>query len=177
MPRPNSGTKHECPELLQEQSRFPRHSRHDPGQSRATCCWLLAADIAAVLLARWLGAGLWSLVNPLIGIRNQFDLWMSLALFLIVYAASDSISGFGLGPGRRWRIVLGGLLSRWFSQQRLSSLKRDGVYSRGVFLSSGLLQRCLPSSSRRRLPLLRGQVLVGNSRSHLERWKHRPARH
>ena len=40
-----------------------------------------------MLLARFLGASLWSLVNASIGIDNEFDLWMSLWLFLLVYAA------------------------------------------------------------------------------------------
>ncbi len=116
---------------------FPAMTQASPA---ATCCWLLAADIAAVLLARWLGAGLWSLVNPLIGIRNQFDLWMSLALFLIVYAASGLYSASGLGPVEELRrIVLGAALVSLVLTTAAFLSKADGVYSRGVFLSSGLL--------------------------------------
>jgi Undecaprenyl-phosphate galactose phosphotransferase WbaP len=106
----------------------------------ATCCCLFTADAAAVLLARWLGATLWSLVNPLIGHRNQFDLWMSLVLFLMVYAVFGLYSASGLGAVEELRrIVLGAALVSLVLTTAAFLSKTEGVYSRGVFLSSGLL--------------------------------------
>src|SRR5262245_55791298 len=85
--------------------RFPVISRAHPV---ATCLCLLVSDILAVLIARRLGAALWSLVNTSINTNNQFDLWMSLVLFLLVYASFGlySASGFG-GVEELRRIVTG----------------------------------------------------------------------
>jgi len=106
----------------------------------ATRLCLLAADIAAVLLARFLGASLWSLVNASIGIDNEFDLWMSLWLFLLVYAAFGLYSASGLGAVEELRrIVLGAALVSLVLTAAAFLSKAEGVYSRGVFLCSGLL--------------------------------------
>src|SRR6266436_7432173 len=72
--------------------RLPVVLRASPAATRLC---LLAADIAAVLLARFLGASLWSLVNASIGIDNEFDLWMSLALFLLVYGSMGLYAASG----------------------------------------------------------------------------------
>ena len=106
----------------------------------ATRLCLLAADIAAVLLARFLGASSWSLVNASIGIDNEFDLWMSLWLFLLVYAAFGLYSASGLGAVEELRrIVLGAALFSLVLTAAAFLSKAGGVYSRGVFLCSGLL--------------------------------------
>src|SRR6266700_2302512 len=106
----------------------------------ATRLCLLAADIAAVLLARFVGASLWSLVNASIGIDNEFDLWMSLWLFPLVYAAFGLYSASGLGAVEELRrIVLGAALVSLVLTAAAFLSKAGGGYSRGVFLSSGLL--------------------------------------
>ena len=106
----------------------------------ATQLCLLAADVMAVLLARYVGASLWSLVNPSIRIKNQFDLLMSLSLFLIVYAVFGLYSASGLGAVEELRrIVLGAALVSLVLTAAAFLAKTDAVYSRGVFLCSGLL--------------------------------------
>jgi Undecaprenyl-phosphate galactose phosphotransferase WbaP len=106
----------------------------------ATQLCMLAADIMAVLLARYLGANLWSLVNPSIRIKNQFDLLMSLSLFLIVYAVFGLYSASGLGAVEELRrIVLGAALVSLVLTSAAFLAKTDAVYSRGVFLCSGSL--------------------------------------
>src|SRR5690349_9177927 len=86
----------------------PVVARASPAATRAC---LLLADVVAVLLARALGAGIWSLVNASIGTDNLFDLWISLALFLVVYAAIGLYSASGLGAVEEMRrIVLGAAL-------------------------------------------------------------------
>jgi Undecaprenyl-phosphate galactose phosphotransferase WbaP len=106
----------------------------------ATRLCLLAADFTAILLARYLGAGLWSLVNASIGIDNQFDLWMSLGLFLLVYAAFGLYSASGLGAVEELRrIVMGAALVSLVLTAAAFLSKAEGVYSRGVFLCSGVL--------------------------------------
>src|SRR4051812_19724753 len=77
----------------------------------ATRLCLLAADVAAVLLARRLSAALWSLVNSSINTSNEFVLGMSLGLFLLIYAAFGLYAASGLGPVEELRrIVLGAAL-------------------------------------------------------------------
>ncbi len=106
----------------------------------ATRLCLLAADCAAILLARYLGAGLWSLVNASIGTDNQFDVWMSLGLFLLVYAAFGLYSASGLGAVEELRrIVMGAALVSLVLTAAAFLSKAEGVYSRGVFLCSGVL--------------------------------------
>jgi Undecaprenyl-phosphate galactose phosphotransferase WbaP len=118
-------------------ARLPVVMRASPA---ATQLCLLAADVMALLLARYLGASLWSLVNSSIRIDNQFDLWMSLSLFLIVYAAFGLYSASGLGVVEELRrIVLGAALVSLVLTAAAFLSKADAVYSRGVFLCSGLL--------------------------------------
>ena len=106
----------------------------------ATRLCLLAADFAAILLARYLGAGLWSLVNTSIGTDNQFDVWMSLGLFLLVYAALGLYAASGLGAVEELRrIVMGAALVSLVLTAAAFLSKAEGVYSRGVFLCSGVL--------------------------------------
>jgi Undecaprenyl-phosphate galactose phosphotransferase WbaP len=106
----------------------------------ATCLWLLAADAVAVLLARSLGAGLWSLVNASVGTDNQFDLGMSLGLFLLVYASFGLYSASSHGPVEELRrIVLGAALVSLVLTAAAFLSKAGGVYSRGVLLCSGAL--------------------------------------
>jgi Undecaprenyl-phosphate galactose phosphotransferase WbaP len=106
----------------------------------ATRACLLVSDIGAVLLARFLGANLWSLVNASIGTDNEFDLWMSLGLFLLVYAAFGLYSASGPGAVEELRrIVLGAALVSLVLTAAAFLSKAEGVYSRGVFLCSGLL--------------------------------------
>jgi Undecaprenyl-phosphate galactose phosphotransferase WbaP len=91
-----------------------------------------------------LGARLWSLVNASVGTDNEFDVWMSLALFLLVYAAFGLYSASGLGAVEELRrIVLGAALVSLVLTAAAFLSKADGVYSRGVFLSSGLLMALL----------------------------------
>jgi FlaA1/EpsC-like NDP-sugar epimerase len=94
----------------------------------------------AVLLARFLGASLWSLVNTNIGTDNEFDLWMSLGLFLLVWAACGLYSAAGQGAVEELRrIVLGAALVSLVLTASAFLSKAEGVYSRGVFLCSGVL--------------------------------------
>jgi FlaA1/EpsC-like NDP-sugar epimerase len=133
----------------------------------ATCCWLFASDVLAVLVARWLGSGLWKLVNPSIGNQNQFDLWMSLALFLMVYAVFGLYSASGLGAVEELRrIVLGAALVSLVLTAAAFLSKAGSVYSRGVLVSFGLLvallaplhraavRRCFAGKSWWRTPAL-----------------------
>src|SRR5579872_3330525 len=107
---------------------------------RATQGCLLFADVTAVLLARYLGTGIWSLVNASIGTDNEFDLWISLPLFLFVYAAFGLYSASGRGAVEELRrIVLGASLVSLVLTAAAFLSKAEGVYSRGVFLCSGLL--------------------------------------
>src|SRR6185295_5172406 len=76
-----------------------------------TRCCLLVTDILAILLARYFGAGLWRFVNSSIGADNEFDIWMSLVLSLLVYAIFGLYSASGLSPVEELRrIVLGAAL-------------------------------------------------------------------
>src|SRR5207249_1757666 len=105
VPRPREMSAPAVTTVISIPDRLPAVLRASPAATRAC---LLAADIAAVLLARFLGASLWSLVNASIGIDNEFDLWMSLWLFLLVYAAFGLYSASGLGAVEELRrIVLG----------------------------------------------------------------------
>jgi Undecaprenyl-phosphate galactose phosphotransferase WbaP len=116
---------------------LPAVMRANPAATRLC---LLAADCTAILLARYLGAGLWSLVNASVGTDNQFDVWMSLGLFLLVYAALGLYSASGLGAVEELRrIVMGAALVSLVLTAAAFLSKAEGVYSRGVFLCSGIL--------------------------------------
>jgi Undecaprenyl-phosphate galactose phosphotransferase WbaP len=124
-----------------------------PGFQRAspvaTRCCLLAADISVILLARRLGATLWSLVNSSIRTENEFDLWMSLGLFLLVYAGFGLYSAARLGAVEELRrIVLGAALVSLVLTAAAFLSKTEGVYSRGVFLCSGILVAVLAPLQR-----------------------------
>src|SRR5437867_2136549 len=109
----------------------------------ATRVCLLLADIAAVLLARFLGASLWSLVNASIGIDNEFDLWMSLWLFLLVYAAFGLYSASGLGAVEELRrIVLGAALVSLVLTAAAFLSKAGGVYSRAFSSAPAFWWHC-----------------------------------
>src|SRR5947207_15112102 len=115
--------------------RLPVVLRANPAATRLC---LLATDLAAVLLARRLGAALWSLVNTSIKTDNEFDLWMSIGLFLLIYAAFGLYSAPGLAPAEELRrIVLGAALVSLVLTAAAFLSKAGGVYSRGVLLSSG----------------------------------------
>ena len=93
-----------------------------------------------MLLARYLGAGLWRMVNASIGADNVFDLWISLALFLFVYASFGLYSPSGRGAVEELRrVILGAALVSLVLTAAAFLSKSEGVYSRGVFLCSGLL--------------------------------------
>src|SRR3984957_16785894 len=116
---------------------FPVVLRANPAATRFC---LLAADITAVLLARFLGARLWRLANASIGTENEFDLWIALALFIFVYAAFGLCSPSGRGAVEELRrIVLGAALVSLVLTAAAFLSKADGIYSRGVFLCSGFL--------------------------------------
>lgn len=121
--------------------RMPAVPRASPAATRLC---LLMADAAAVSLARFLGAGLWSVANVSIGAGNEFDPWMSLALFVLVYAAFGLYSASSVGAVEELRrIVLGAALVSLVLTAAAFLSKSDGVYSRGVFLCSGLLMALL----------------------------------
>src|SRR5262245_38101874 len=106
----------------------------------ATWLCLLASDILAVLIARRVGTALWSRVNTSISTGNQFDLVLSLALFLLVYASFGLYSASGVGAVEELRrIVTGAALVSLVLTAAAFLSKADGVYSRGVFLCTGLL--------------------------------------
>jgi Undecaprenyl-phosphate galactose phosphotransferase WbaP len=106
----------------------------------ATRCCLVVADLAALLLARRLGAALWSLVNTSIKTDNEFDLWISIGLFLLIYSAFGLYSAAGFGPVEELRrIILGAALVSLVLTAAAFLSKAEGIYSRGVLLSSGLL--------------------------------------
>jgi len=114
----------------------------------ATRLCLLAADIAAVVLARHLAASLWGLVNTSIKTDNEFDLWMSLGLFLLVYAAFGLYSAAGLGAVEEMRrLVLGAVLVSLVLTAAAFLSKADG-YSRGLLLCSLMLVAALAPVQR-----------------------------
>src|SRR5258708_44242 len=109
----------------------------------ATCLCLLVADAAAILLARSLGARLWSLVNASVGKDNEFDLWMSLTLFLLVYAAFGLYSASGLGAVEELRrIVLGAALVSLVLTAAAFLSKAGGVYSRAFSSAPAFWWHC-----------------------------------
>src|SRR4051794_38350873 len=74
----------------------------------ATRLCLLVTDASAILLARRLGAALWTLVNSSIKTENEFDLWTSICLFLAIYAATGLYSASGLSPVEELRRIVQG---------------------------------------------------------------------
>ena len=105
----------------------------------ATRLCLLAADIFAVLFARYLAARGWSLVNTTIGDQNQFGLWISLCMFLLVYAALGLYSASGIGAVEELRRIFLGAALVSLVLTAAAFLSKTAGYSRGVFLCSGLL--------------------------------------
>jgi Undecaprenyl-phosphate galactose phosphotransferase WbaP len=126
-------------------ARLPALMRASP---LATGLCLLASDALAVLLARKLAVTLWSFVNT-ISAENEFEIWVALPLFLIVYAAFGLYSASGPGPVEELRrIVLGAaLVSLILTAAAFLSKAADG-YSRGVLLCTGLLVAVLAPLAR-----------------------------
>lgn len=150
----------------------------------ATALSLLAADALSVLAAGFFGVVLWQLVNPEITMSNQFHLGASLALFLVTYLAFGLYVPAGLGPVEELRrVVLATVLVALVLTAAVFLTKAGEDYSRGAFLTTGLLVAFLVPAARAVLrhfcaaspwwgvPVLilgagrTAQVLVGNLRS------------
>ena len=115
----------------------------------ATSLCLLGADTLVIIAASWLGVHLWALVNPFITMSNHFHVGVSLVLFLAVYQAFGLYSAAGHGPVEELRrIVLGTVLVSLVLTAAVFLTKVVGVYSRGAFLTSGVLVAVLIPCTR-----------------------------
>lgn len=105
---------------------------------RLTSLCLVAADVASLLLARQAGVEAWRLFNPGVGPENFFDLGVSMALSLLVYAAFGLYAAAGLSPvDELRRSVFGTALVALTLTAGAFLAKEASTYSRGVFLVTG----------------------------------------
>jgi Undecaprenyl-phosphate galactose phosphotransferase WbaP len=115
------------------------HAR--PAATRLT---LLASDAGAVFLARILAVYGWQFIHPSIGASNLPGFWLSLGLFVFIYAVLNLYSGAALGPVEELRGAVLGTVFVWlFVIAALFFLQHAGSYSRGLLALSGFLTAML----------------------------------
>jgi Undecaprenyl-phosphate galactose phosphotransferase WbaP len=106
----------------------------------ATSLSLFAADIASILIARYVALVVWHRVNPGVTILQDFGIWLTAALFPLVYASMSLYSARGWTPVEELRrICLGSALVSLVLTTTTFLAKDFTGYSRGLFLSSFLL--------------------------------------
>jgi Undecaprenyl-phosphate galactose phosphotransferase WbaP len=100
---------------------------------------MLGADLAALTLSGFLGAQVWTVVNPgTPPIYRHF--WPALALFLIMFALEGLYPGIGVGPIELLRkLVRGSTIVYLMLTTAMFLTKGSDVQSRGEFFSCWLL--------------------------------------
>ena len=99
---------------------------------------LVAADVAAIFIARALAIALWRWIHPSIGLANFLGFWESLVLFALAYAAQGLYAGATIGVVEELRrVVLGTAFVCLLLTASLFFTQRTGPYSRGVLILSG----------------------------------------
>ena len=115
----------------------------------ATSLLLLAGDIAAIATALTLGILLWRQVNPAAMNLNYLGLWPVVALVILVYYFSGLYAPCGLNPPEELKRTTEGTAVVCMALTAGIFLSKDiGLYSRGVFVVSGVLCSVLVPSGR-----------------------------
>ncbi len=110
----------------------------------ATSCCLLATDILTLAVSRWAGYLIWAHFNPKVSQDNLFEFWLSLLLYLIVYAIQGLYSAAGLGPVKELRRAVQSTAFVGLILASVSFFSKDAdTYSRGLLISSSLLMAVL----------------------------------
>ena len=110
----------------------------------ATIGCLLLADMLALVASRWVGYFLWFHINPQVSRENHFEFWLSLPLYLIVFAVQGMYSAAGISPIEELRRAVQGTAFVALVLAAASFVSRDsGSYSRGLLIISSLLMATL----------------------------------
>src|SRR5579872_31686 len=105
---------------------------------RVTSLALVAADVAAILIARAITITLWRWIHPAVGLPNSLGLWESLVLFVLAYTALGLYAGGTIGAVEELRrAVHGTAFVCLLLTASLFFTQRTGPYSRGVLILSG----------------------------------------
>lgn len=110
----------------------------------ATSGCLLLTDILAMTASRWIGYAIWLRINPQVSRENHFPFWLSLLVYLLVFACQGMYSAAGISSAEEiWRAVCGTAFVALALASVTFIFKDVHSYSRGLFITSSLLMAFL----------------------------------
>jgi Undecaprenyl-phosphate galactose phosphotransferase WbaP len=106
---------------------------------RTSAC-LVLSDVAAVVIARVVALVFWHRINPVVGLEQDFGIWLTALLFPLAYASFGLYGARGLSSVEELRrtVLASSIVSLGLTTGSFLSKDLAG-YSRGLFVSSFLL--------------------------------------
>lgn len=120
-----------------------------PTSPVATSLCLLLADILAIFVARTIALVFWRRINPVVGLEQDFGIWLIAGFFPLAFASFGLYGARGLSSVEELRrtVLASSIVSLGLTTA--SFLSKDSAgYSRGLFLSSFVLVCILVPLSR-----------------------------